>query len=456
MVNKFHWPKGGSETYHFGLAEGLRSLGHKVFFFSMRDDRNVPCEQSGYFVSARDYNGPSSLAQKLSAATSLIYSKEARDKFDALLREVRPHAIHLNLVHRQITLSILDAPYLKEHRVPVVYTAHDYILVCPGYLMLDGEGEVCDDCLRGTFLPCIQKRCVKSSRSKSALAAAEARFLRLHHSYDKVDLFIAPSLFMRDKLLEGGFDPERVIHMQNFATDEVLTRASSTEDFTDRERPFLLFSGRLSREKGVDILVRAFLRVAEAEPDWRLFIAGDGPERPAIEAMLTPSPHGERVELVGHLSQAEVQRYAERASLAIASSRCRENMPYSVIEALAAGTPVVGTRIGGIPELVMEGETGFVAEPGDEQSLYEAIVRGIVICRDVGSYREMQRRCRAYVLNHCDQRTYVKKLVSLYGELIETKAGRVSLPGSKRPSARMMPAGESGDTAQEDGSQYGR
>ena len=424
MVNKFHYLKGGSETYHFAVGEGLAQMGHEVAWFAMEDPLNLPCDQARFFVSAVDYNGRTSLAKKIRDGVALLYNFEAKRKFEALCEAFKPDVVHLNLTHRQLTFSILDAPYLNEHKVPVVYTAHDYIPICPNCTMLDGNGNVCDACLVGRFDACVRKHCVKGSRAKSALAAAEARFLRLHHSYDKVDCFIAPSKFMAGKLLEGGFDRRRVVYMQNFAKDEVLECARTAEDLTDRENPFLLFFGRLSREKGVDVLVEAFLRVVDTIPGWRLIIAGDGPERAAIEEMLSSSSQGGRVKLVGHLGQAEIQRYAERASLAIASSRCRENMPYSIIEALAAGTPVVGTRIGGIPELVLEGETGFVCEPDDVISLAAALRRGISICVQPTSYLMMQVKCRSYVLKRCDQSRYMKELVSLYESLALSRRSR--------------------------------
>lgn len=112
LVNKFHYLKGGSETYYFGLAEGLKALGHEVHYFAMEGPDNVPCEDEDLFVSSKDYNGPTSFAQKINAAASLVYSKEAKHKFQALCERVQPDIVHMNLVHRQITLSILDAPYL--------------------------------------------------------------------------------------------------------------------------------------------------------------------------------------------------------------------------------------------------------------------------------------------------------------------------------------------------------
>ncbi len=424
MVNKFHYLKGGSETYHFAVGESLEAMGNEVAWFAMEDPKNLPCRQSPYFVSAADYTGKTNPLKKVKDGLSLIYSTEARDKFNALLEEFQPDVIHLNLVHRQLTFSILDAPYLKAHKVPVVYTAHDYIPVCPACTMLDGEGAVCDECLSGSFAPCARKRCVKGSRAKSQLAVMEANSIRRRGSYKKIDRVIAPSQFMRSKLVEGGFPEGQVVFMQNFAKDSVLASARDAQDRTDWERPYLLFFGRLSKEKGIDVLVDAFLAALPSLPaDLRLVIAGEGPERPAIEAKLAAAAPAvaARVELVGFQAGEDMRRYAERASLAIASSRWRENMPYSIVEAFALGTPVVGTDIGGIPELVMEGRTGFVCEPGDTGSLSEAIVRGVRFAQDRDAYQMMQATCREYVLTRCDQDAYMKELTALYQELIDEK-----------------------------------
>lgn len=421
MVNKFHYPRGGSETYHFAVGGALEAMGHEVAWFAMEDPRNLPCPQSRFFVSPSDYTGKTSPLKKLGDGLSLVYSFEARRKFEALLEEFEPDAIHLNLVHRQLTLSILDAPYLKRNPLPVVYTAHDYIPVCPNCTMLDGEGNVCDDCLSGSFSPCIKKRCVKGSAAKSALAAAEARFLRAHGSYEKIDRIIAPSEFMRGKLVEGGFPAEKVVPMRNFVGEEVLDRARDDTDRTDCEKPYLLFFGRLSREKGVEVLVEAFLSVAGCLPGWRLVVAGEGPEREAIERQLASHPLGGRVELAGFQIGEALRGLVEGACFAVCPSVWRENTPFSIVEAFASGTPVVASDIGGIPELVREGETGLLCEPGDAAPLGDCLLRGAALCADSGAYRAMQGRCRRFVLEQCDQSKYMSSLVALYGRLADEK-----------------------------------
>lgn len=426
LVNKFHYLKGGSETYYLGLAEGLRALGHEVHFFAMEGPDNLPCEDSDLFVSPKDYNGPSSPIQKVTAATSLIYSREARRKFQALCERVQPDVIHMNLVHRQITLSILDAPYIKQHHVPVLFTSHDYILVCPNYVMLDGAGAVCDACLGGHFVNCLKRKCVKGSTAKSGMGMLEAKYLKMHGSYRKIDRIVAPSQFMRNKLIEGGFPTRQVVYIQNFAKQDILDNAADGTDRTDRENPYFLFFGRLSSEKGVDVLVDAFIKALPSLPaKLRLVIAGDGPERQNVEDRITAAgaEASERIELVGFQNGADMQHFAERASLAVASSRWRENMPYSIVEAFALGTPVIGTDIGGIPELVSEGRTGFICEPGDADSLSQALLRGAALIQDRKAYATMQENCRSYVLERCSQDKYMNDLVALYQELINSKKG---------------------------------
>ena len=421
LVNKFHYRKGGAETYYLTVGSELERMGHEVAYFSMKHPNNLPCKWDKYFVTQREYNDVKNPLSAVRDGIALIYSPEAKRNFQALCEEFRPDVVHLNNVHRQITLSILDAPYLKEHHVPVFYTAHDYVTICPGYLMLDGEGRVCDACLEdGKYRHCIENRCVKGSRAKSALAALEASFNRAHRSSERIDRVIAPSSFMRSKLIEGGWPEGKVVALQNFADDAILVRASGVAgDVTDRESPYLLFFGRLSAEKGVDVLLRAFDAAAPSLPrDMRLIVVGDGPDATEFRELAASLDSASRIEFAGYQTGDALQTYVERASLAIASSRWRENMPYSIVEAFAAGTPVVGTRIGGIPELVADGVTGFACEPGDVATMADAMVRGAETFLDAPVYVRMQESCRAYVRENCSRDKFMDQLVELYEEAV--------------------------------------
>ena len=118
LVNKYFNMHGGSETYFFGLADLLRQAGHEVIFFAMQDEKNLPCEQSAYFVSNVEFNGELTAAQKLKAAFRMVYSFEAKKKISALIEKEKPDIIHINLFHRVLTASIVDAA--KKHGIPLL------------------------------------------------------------------------------------------------------------------------------------------------------------------------------------------------------------------------------------------------------------------------------------------------------------------------------------------------
>lgn len=420
LVNKFHYRKGGAETYYFTIGQELENLGHEVAYFSMKHPENVPCAQEKYFVTQREYNNVKNPLSAVRDGMALIYSHEAKRNFQALCEEFKPDVIHLNNVHRQITLSILDAPYLQDHHVPVVYTAHDHVTVCPAYLMMDGEGKVCDRCVEDRkYRHCIEHKCVKGSRAKSTLAVAEASFYRHHGSYKKIDVVIAPSEYMRAKLIEGGWPKDKVVARKNFASRDILERAKRDSASSGASKnPYFLFFGRISKEKGIDVLVDAFRIVAVEMPEWRLIIAGDGPERASLEESLRGTDVSNRISFVGFKRGGELQDLISNAAFAVSGSRCRENMPYSVIEAFAAGTPSIGSRIGGIPELICNGVTGFLCEPGDVSSMRVGLLSAAKLYSDVKGYQAMQSRCRGFVLEHCDQDEYMGALVALYERLI--------------------------------------
>lgn len=417
LVNKFHFIKGGSETYYFSLAEALMEHGHEVHFFSMRDERNCPCKDADLFVSHREYNGKLSIREQASSAINLIWSREARDNFQQLCERVHPDVIHLNLVHRQITLSILDAPYLKQRRVPIVYTAHEYVALCPCYTMLDGTGGVCEDCLHGSYAGCIKKRCVKGSLAKSVFAAAEGEFIRRRRYYNQFDLIVAPSQFLAKKLSVGGFPPEKIVALQNFLPDSAVREIDSVEPLCETE-PYLLYFGRLSKEKGVAVLIEAYARYKRtANTPIRLKIVGTGPLEANLRALAKRLEVSRYVDFVGFKSGFELRSIVKGAMFSIMPSVWYENMPYSVIESLASGTPVIGSNIGGIPELVIDGETGFLIEPGSVDGLANTIERAGLTTVEMRA--SMSDYCRAYVRDRCSQQNYYNAMLGLYMKCIE-------------------------------------
>ena len=162
------------------------------------------------------------------------------------------------------------------------------------------------------------------------------------------------------------------------------------------------------------------MRDNEVLPDtWDLRIVGDGPEREAIEQLIASAgPQAtSRIHLLGNKTGEDLQREVGNARFTVLSSEWRENMPYSGLESLAAQTPIIGARIGGIPELVEEGRTGFTFESGNAADLRDVLMKAVDVRQ--GEYQHMQHACLEYVRQRCLQMDYVKQLDTQYAGLIK-------------------------------------
>lgn len=344
LVNKFHYRKGGSETYYFTLAEALKRRGHEVVFFAMRDENNLPCEQEPYFVSNASVSG--GLKSKLNMVLHIAYSKEAYRNMKRLLEEERPDLVILNLVHKQLTLSIIDAIREYDARLPVFWTMHDLITVCPSYTMLDGEGNICEKCLSGDFRPCVENRCIKGSALMSMLSRYEAEYIRKKGWYDQVDLFICPSEFYREKLSNAGFTRSPVVRIRNPLPPDTLYES------TGSHKGYVLYFGRLSQEKGVKTLIDA-AKIAR----FPLVLLGTGPMEEELRAYAGGLAN---VEFKGFQTGSALTRYVKNSACVVLPSKWYENGPYSAMEAMAMGKPLIVSENGGLPELVDDGVTGYV------------------------------------------------------------------------------------------------
>jgi glycosyltransferase involved in cell wall biosynthesis len=370
MINKFYYLRGGTERYVFDMTRVLERHGHEVIPFAMRHAENRDTHYSTYFVEEISLAGARARRPlaNMRAAVRAIYSREAGRRLDALIEDTRPDVAYLHNIHHQLSLSIL--PVLGARGVPTVWRLHDYSLHCPNGLLFS-KGAVCERCRGHRYHECFRRVCRSESRAASlvaALASYSDRWLRLA---DPVGVYVAPSRFLLEKMVELGLDRRRLRVSPNFidvpAFDAAL-RESSTDGRSEADG--LLYCGRLSREKGVNVLIRAMAEL----PDCRLWIAGDGPQRRDLEALAASAAPG-RVAFVGRRSTPEVLRMLREARIVIAPSVWYENCPYAILEAFAAAKPVIASQIGGIPELVEDGTTGRLFPPGDAGALAEEIRR---------------------------------------------------------------------------------
>ena len=360
MINKFLYGKGGAELYMYRLADLLDERGAEIRYFGMRHPQNLPSETERFYVSQVDFENPVTLRERVRAAGRAIYSLEARSRLADLLDAEAPFDVaHLHNTYHQLSPSFLAS--LRAAGVPVVMTVHDYKLVCPVYT-LTSHGEMCERCVGGHFTNAVRRRCNRGSLSGSALVAGETWLHSRLHLWERgVDMFVTPSSYLRDRLVAGGYPPERVVAVPNFVDpDEFVAADGPGEGF--------LYLGRLSHEKGVETLIEA-----AAGTDARITIAGDGPERARLEALAGSS--GALVEFTGHVTPDRVRELTAAARAVVVPSRWPENCPLVVLEAMASGRPLIASSVGGIPELVRDGREGLLVSQGDSAALRGAIER---------------------------------------------------------------------------------
>src|SRR5579863_2465740 len=355
-INNCYYDRGGSEAVFFGHNRMFEELGWTVVPFSMKHARNRPNPWTGYFIDELEMSGDYSLAGKLTRLPKVIYSFEARTRLSQLLDRVRPDVAHGHNIYHHISPSILGL--LKRHGIPTLLTLHDLKIACPSYNMMVHD-KICERCRGGRLYNVVLNRCIGNSTALSFVVMLEALLHTVIGSYRNcVSRFIVPSQFYIDKFCEWGMPRSQFRHIPNFVDLPHFKPSYSAG------RPFVYF-GRATRQKGVATLIRA---VAEASVP--LLVAGTGPDLASLQELAASL--GADVTFLGHLSGQTLHDIVRSARAVVLPSQGYENAPMSILEAYALGKPVIGARIGGIPELVRESETGVCFESGNVASLVSA------------------------------------------------------------------------------------
>ena len=359
LVNKYYHMSGGAERCVFEWEKLLRAHGHEVAVFSMQHPQNAPCAQAEWFVEQVDFARELGPWARLRAAGRSVFSVEARRKLRGLLRATRPDIAHVHSYCYQLTPSIFLP--LRDAGVPVVQTAHEYYHTCANQRLVDGRTQaICERCRRCRFSP-LWTRCVKGSLAASGAAVAAKLADDLSGwSRRGIACVVAPSGFMRAKVIEAGWPARRVVHVPNYV-DTASVRASR------RRGDYVLFLGRLVRHKGP----MAVLHAAEKLGDVPVKLAGDGPMSAELRAFVRERGLA-NVEFLGFRDGDALRRTVEHCRCVVVPSEWYENASIAILEAMAAARPVVAADIGGIGEQVRHEREGLLFRPGD--------VAGLVAC----------------------------------------------------------------------------
>jgi glycosyltransferase involved in cell wall biosynthesis len=387
--------------------ELLQAQGHEVALFSMTDPRGQPTPYDHNFVPHIDFKAKSGWGQKAQRAAHAIYSTDARRRIRATIKEFQPDVAHIRSIYHHLSPSVLWE--LKAQNVPVLYHVNDFKVLCPNYNLVS-RGQICEACKGGAFWHALKSKCYPGLGARLTLTA-EAYVHRWLGSYRKcVDLFLAPSQFVRDKFVEHGWDGEKFAVLPHFQKPHAVTA-------TANNGPVLYF-GRLSAEKGVDDLLRAMQKV----PQVPLTIAGDGPQRAELQ-QLAGSLALTNVQFVGHVGSAQRDSLIAQSRFTVLPSHAYETLGKTILESYAEGRAVVASDMGSRRELVSDGETGLLYRTGDVQHLKESI-------ETLGSQpdlaEKMGRAGWERVRDQYSPESHSRKLLSLYEGLIAAKTPEIA------------------------------
>ena len=405
MINNCHYRRGGADVVYLNTGDLLESRGHDVAYFSTKSQYNYPTTYSDYFV--RDVDALQlNFVEQLAYMPRKLFSWESHRKLKKVIANFHPDLAHIHLYKGGLTASIL--PVLRKGKIPTVITLHDYSLLCPRNIMIDGDGKICERCLTATRLNCIYHRCNRKNIYYSIINYLE--FVLNNNILKPKDYFNKIVCVSKFNYLKHSSHPlfkERFLHLYNFYP---LLSQSNPKTV---KGSYFLFYGRLAPEKGVMTLINTWKRLGDGV---RLKIIGEGVMSGQIKDELKNNNLG-NIEFLGFRKGEELFNYIRNASYIIVPSEWYENNPLTIVEAYSVGKPVIGSNIGGIPELVIEGKTGFLFGMGNSYEL-EAKINQALRLSD-SQYLEMSEIAYRFACEKFSEKSHYHDLLKIYKEVIK-------------------------------------
>ncbi len=347
QINHTYEKVGGAESCVYSTID-LLTKNHEVYFFAVgkeyiKSDKNLVIAESNFLVN---------LFRKF------FFSREINKALKWYIKEVKPDIIHLHN-HYKYSTSILKA---FDNSIPVVQTVHDYGLICPtSWGVTKDKLQVCS-CVEGVGIKCM-RHCIKPWHFLSCYLRNKKR---IELTKEKISFLIAPSKKLKEYLEAFGF--RNVVYLPHFLD---LNFWKATRD--DREEGLILYVGAVTPNKGIEYLIEGMPKIQKEVEKARLKIVGSGTEREKLEKRAKEL--NIRVEFTGKLNSKQVLEEYSKAKVLVMPSVWMEQFGMVGIEAMASGLPVVGSNIGGIPDWLIDGKTGYLTTPKDSNDIAEKTIK---------------------------------------------------------------------------------
>lgn len=401
QINNVHYRRGGADAVYLNTGELLLQHGNEVVFFNMLKSKNLPCKDERYWVEGLENSkNPWSIVKRL---RNLFYNPEAARKMEELIIAEKPDIAHVHLFWGMgISPSICKV--LKKYHVPLVHTAHDYHIICPVALLMDTKANVCETCQGKYYFKACLKGCSHNGRIATCIKVAEQYYHNLiYNPIDVLQGIIYVSNFSQKKHLEymPSLAQVKSAVIYNFNTTGALRN--------DYSGKYFLYYGRLAQEKGLFTLLEAFRQNSKLH----LKVVGAGPLEDSLRQQLP-----DNVEMLGPKYGDELFELVKGARFVCVPSECYENNPLTIVEAYSFGVPVIGSQLGGITEIIRDGETGFLFESKNAGSLSSVLAKTLTI--DDVLYASMCDNAFVFAKEHFSPEEHYKKLIAFYQDVLDS------------------------------------
>ncbi|MDO8668798.1 MAG: glycosyltransferase [Candidatus Buchananbacteria bacterium] len=386
QINKFFYPKGGTETYLLSLISLLKKNGQEVMGFSQRNKNNINIKGREFFMN--EIKLEKFYFKNIFKIGRIFWSFSAKRNIKKLINQEKIDLVHIHNIYHQISPSIL--PVLHAAGLPIVMTVHDFKLVNPNYTLWVTKNH-------------------KSSKSflAQALMLLEYSFHKSIKIYQRnIDLFIAPSDFVKNQLVKAGFKANKIIVLPHFVeVDEEIK--------TNEEKNYFVCFGRLDESKGVDGLIKAFSQIST---DAKLKIIGSGPKEKELKQLAHDLKMENKIEFIPYCHKQELASIIAQSLFAVFPSLVCETFGLGVVESYFLGKPVIASRVGAYEENVIENKTGLLFEPSDISQLKEALEKLILnpdLRKSMGQFA--QKMAEEKFTAKC----HLRQIIKIYNALIE-------------------------------------
>ncbi|GFI10602.1 alpha-monoglucosyldiacylglycerol synthase [Lachnospiraceae bacterium] len=348
LVHNYYQIPGGEDTVVSNEKRLLEEHGHVAFFY-MRSNQEIH---------------RFSLVRKLLFPFETVFSRKTYRDVKRLIKEERIDLVHVHNTLSMISPSVYYAAF--KCKVPVIQTVHNFRLLCPGAVFVKKD-IICEDCVKKGLLCALKGRCYRNSLPQTLVSALILKIHRVMGTYRKI-YYICLTEFNKKKLLQLNNCGKQLIEADHIFIKPNFVRAERECVPISRRKNQFLYVGRLDALKGIQVLLEAWKGI----DDSRLLICGTGPRRAWADDFLKQN-NINNVQLLGQLSHEQVMGLLQESRALLMPTQWYEGQPMVILESYSVGTPVIGSRLGNVQDMIEEGITGCTFSHDKPEELHRLL-----------------------------------------------------------------------------------